>query len=97
MGYDFSYRIYSTPEELPEWDSSTFDYDDLDFSVSRHNSELENGDFTTTDLKTMILELATSLSSDNFSDLDDVIEALKVYASILKEMRDTDIVRIVYE
>jgi len=95
MGHDCAYKIYPEGSDMPNWDDEGLGgFENVD--VSRRNSVLCNGQYTKICLKNEINSIASSLS-DNFDDLDDIVEALKVYASILGEMNETDIVRIVYE
>ena len=98
MGRDFCYKIFNSVDDLPNWDDPCDDYFYADFYVSRYNHELGGGNFTIADLKNMSLDLATRLATEeDFCTLHDIIEALKVYVTLMLEMDETDIVRIVYK
>ncbi len=97
MGRELAYKIYPANSVLSDSDDDSFcDFEDVDFNVSPHNSQLSNGEFTRIGLKNKIVSLASSLS-ENFDNSEDILEALRVYIVIGGEMSDTDIVRIVYE
>lgn len=98
MGRDLCYKIFHSVDDLPNWDDSTYGYSDVDFCVGRYNYELVGGNFTIADLKNVSLDLATRLvTEEDFSTSHDIVEALKVYITIMLEMNETAIVRIVYE
>ena len=99
MSSDFIYKIYPSIEEIPKifpnWQYDKYTYRTFDF-VSYHNSELETGNYTIGDLEEIIKSLGKRIAYKDYSNLDDMLEAIKIYATILTKMDGADCVNIVY-